>query len=186
MGSEKHPVYYLAGIFLIVTVLQVPTIPAGGTDVKFAQYMSWIIGGVFIIAAFSVILAVFPVGKGCRGWAEKLDTRLLPVLYTISIIQLTINVALFYAKNLTLLFTITGIFLLVVVAAVMYMIRKRNVLNYIPTLMMATLTFNVLSITLLCIKVSNWQIIPYAGMGVVLLIRTMFRYGKVHMQKSEQ
>jgi hypothetical protein len=66
------------------------------------------------------------------------------------------------------------------------MIRKRNIFNYIPTLMAATLTFNALSITLLFMKVSNWQIIPYAAMGIVLLIRTMFRYEKVHMQKGEQ
>jgi len=174
---------FLAGIFLIITVLQLPTIPTSGIDVKFAQYMSWIIGGVFIIVAFSIILTVFPICKVYRGWAEKLETRLLPVVYIISIAQLSINVALFYVKNLILLFTITGVFLLVVLVAMIYMIRKRNILNYIPTLMAATLTFNALSITLLFMKVSNWQIIPYSVIGIVLLIRTMLRYEKVHMQK---
>jgi hypothetical protein len=169
---------FLAGIFLIVTVLRFPTI---GIDLKSAQVMSWIIGGVLILAAFSIIVAVFPVCKGYKGWIDKWAPRLLPVLYTISVVQLGINAIMFYANNLLLLLTITGIFLLVLLAAMIYMIKKRNILNYIPTLMLATLTFNTLSITLIFIEVSKWQIIPYAGIGILLLIRTILRYEKEHM-----
>jgi len=171
---------FLAGIFLIVTVLKFPTI---GIDLKSAQFMSWIIGGVLILVAFSIIIAVFPVRKGYKGWIDKWGARLLPVLYTISVVQLAINAVLFYANDLILLLTITGIFLLVLLAAMIYMIKKRGVLSYIPTLMLATLAFNTLSIVLIYIEVNKWQIIPYAGIGILLLIRTIWRYEKEHMQE---
>jgi len=171
---------FLAGIFLIVTVLRFPII---GIDLKSAQLMSWVIGGVLILAAFSIIIAVFPVRHGYKEWIDKWGARLLPVLYTVSVVQLAINTVLFYANDLVLLFTITGIFLLVLLAAMIYMFRKRHILSYIPTLLIATLTFNTLSITLMFLEISKWRVIPYAGIGILLLIRTIFRYEKEHMQR---
>ena len=171
---------FLAGIFLIVTVLGFPTI---AIDLRSAQLMSWIIGGTLVLAAFGIILAVFPVCEGYRQWVDKWGARLLPVLYTASVVQLAVNAVMLYANNLTLLLTVTGIFLLVLLAAMIYMIKKRSVLNYIPTLLLATLTFNTLSIALILIGVSRWQIIPYAGIGILLLVRTTLRYEEVHMRK---
>lgn len=151
-----------------------------------AQCLSYIIGGTFIIVAFGIVIAAFPVGK---AYTEKLETwepQLLPVLYSISIVQLIINVALFYVSNSTLLFSITGIFLIVVLAALICMIKKRKVLNDIAPLMLATLVFNVLSIVLIFIEVNRWQVAPYLGIGIVLLIRTILIYEKVEKQRGEQ
>ena len=174
---------FLAGTFFLVLGFQFPT---NGIDVNPAQLMSWIIGGALILAAFSVILAVFPVGKGCKGKVEKWETRLSPVLYTISMVQLAINFASFYVNDSVLLLTITGIFLLVVSVAAIYMIKKRNILRDIPSLMLATLAFNALSVTSIFIGASKGQIIPYALIGISLLLITIRRYEKAHMQSSEQ
>ena len=175
---------FLAGSFFLVLGFQFPT---NGIDVTSAQRISWTVGGILILAAFSVIIAVFPVRKGYKGWVEKWETgRLSPVLYTISMIQLTINFALFYVNNSILLLTITGIFLLFVSAAVMYMLKKWNILKDIPRLMLATLAFNALSVTLIFNNASKCQIIPYALIGISLLLITIWRYEKVHMQSSEQ
>ena len=175
---------FLAGIFFLVLGFQFPT---NRIDVISAQRTSWTVGGVLILAAFSVIIAVFPVREGYKGWIERWEARRLsPILYTISMIQLAINFALFYVNNSVLLLTITGIFLLFVLAAVIYMLKKWNILKDIPRLMLATLAFNVLSVTLIFNNANKWQIIPYALIGISLLLVTIWRYAKVHMQSSEQ
>ena len=171
---------FLAGTFFIVTGFRFTT---DGIDVRSAQYMSWIIGGVLIFAAFSLMLAVFIGGRGYGERIEKWGKRLEPVLYTVSMIQLIFNFVLLYVDNLVFLVTITGIFLLVVLVAVIYMTRRMHILDDIPSLMVATLMFVVVSVTLMFIGASMWQIIPYGLIGIALLLMTIRKYEKAHMKK---
>lgn len=178
---------FLAGSFFIV--ISLPFL-SGGTDDKLAYYVSLVVGGLLIIVGLSEVVEVFLVGKSYGGKIEKWRKRVLADLYMVSWVQLGINVAVLYANGLVLLAVITGIFLLVVLAAMIYgmvrVIRQRNLLANIPFLLASALACNTLCIASVAFGLDRWVTISYGAVGIGLLLLTIRKYEKGHMAKGVQ
>lgn len=173
--------YFLAGIFLIITVFQMPST---GSDINVVRWFTWLISGTFIITGTVVIVSLFPIKESFKEQIRKLESRVAPTLYTISLVQLAINEAKFYQTHSILLLSITGVFIILVLIAIIYMVVKMGVLKHIPSLMLGSLTFIMITLILMMIENNRWSVLPYGIIGVALLILAILRWDQLEKHKN--
>jgi len=174
--------YFLAGIFLIVTVFQMPS---NVVDIKVIKGFTWVISAVFIIIGMIVVASIFFNDKW-KQWIKKVEMRTTPTLYTIILVQLVINEAKFYQTHEILLLSITGIFITLVLAAIFYMVVKVGVLKSVPSLLLGSLSFMMITMILMMIENSKLSILPYGVIGILLLILAIFRFDKLEKQRKAE
>jgi uncharacterized membrane protein HdeD (DUF308 family) len=168
---------FLAGVYHFVTVFQMSSVTgtAAIAHIESIKWLTAVIGALLIAGAFIISTAAFAVNDRYRHWILRWEETLLPPLYTISITQLLSNIATFYEHTTTLL-VVSGIFLVMAMAAIMLLVTSRKVLGHIPTLLLGSLTFFLLAVLMLWVDPSIWLISSYIVIGVLLLARAVFVY----------
>jgi hypothetical protein len=121
-----------------------------------------------------------------KQWIKKVEMRTTPTLYTIILVQLVINEAKFYQTHEILLLSITGIFITLVLAAIFYMVVKVGVLKSVPSLLLGSLSFMMITMILMMIENSKLSILPYGVIGILLLILAIFRFDKLEKQRKAE
>ena len=145
-------------------------------DLGLVRFLALVLAGLMILAGFAILTALLCVPSWWKKGARKLELHVTPILFTTASVQLLRYVYdLYRSGSSVMLWVAVGFCVLVLIVSVQLAV-KEHVFQSVSLLLTASVAFNTLAALLVYARADRWQVLPYAVIGIVLVILASARY----------